>query len=183
MTVAPAAGLRGMRDLALISAGAASGGLAAVAISMVAAVGRKRGGEEATWLHLLVLLAAMSVVLGVAALRGKAPGFARPLHLGPAILVMGGLFALAALLSWRGIEWYYLASGLISTAIFLMITWMLVRVSLVLYFATSTLGMVFGSLAMDQIGAFGAPEHEITLPRALGALLVTVGVVVVRTGK
>lgn len=171
------------REAALIGVGVASGALAALGIAMVAAVGRKRGGEEATWLHLSVLLAAMAVLVAVAAMRGRGPGFARPLHRAEVMWAVAAAFSAIALLSVRGIEWYFLASGVISAVIFLMITWLLVRVSLVLYFASNTLGTVFGSLVMDQIGAFGAPEHEITLPRALGALLVVVGVVWVRTGK
>jgi transporter family-2 protein len=185
MTVQPASAdaPSWLREAILIAAGAGSGALAAVAIAMVAAVGRERGGEEATWLHLLVLVAAMAVVIAVAARRGKAPAFERPLHSLTAVLALALVCGVVALASFRGLEWYYLLSGVVSMVIFLLITWLLVRVSLAFYFASNTLGMVFGSLALDQIGAFGAPEHDLTLPRVLGALLVVVGVVWVRTGK
>lgn len=171
------------RDVLLIAVGAASGLLAAIAIAMVAAVGRQRGGEEATWLHLLIGVAMLAGVVGVAAWRGSRPGFQRPLHSLPAIGTLAVTCGALALASFRGLEWYYLLSGVISTAIFLMVTWLLVRVSLALYIASNTLGMVFGSLVVDQLGAFGAPEHDLTLPRVAGAVLVVVGVAWVRTGK
>jgi transporter family-2 protein len=172
-----------LRDAGLISVGVATGSLTAMSISIIAAVGRQRGGEEATWLHLLVLLAAMGGVIGVVAARGVRPGFLRPLDGGPVIWVLAGSIGLLAALSASGLEWYYLTSGLISTAIFLMTTWLVVRVSLALLFATTTLGTVLGSLVLDQIGAFGAPEHALSLPRLLGVVLIVVGVVSVRTGK
>lgn len=171
------------RDALLIAVGVASGLLAAVAIAMVAAVGRQRGGEEATWLHLLIGVAMLAGVVGVAAWRGNRPGFQRPLNSLPAIAALAVTCGALALASFRGLEWYYLLSGVLSTAVFLLVTWLLVRVSLALYIASNTLGMVFGSLVLDHLGAFGAPEHDLTLPRAAGAVLVAVGVAWVRTGK
>ncbi len=171
------------RDALLIAVGFGCGALAVIAIAMVAAVGRQRGGEEATWLHLLILVMTMTVVVGVAARRGSQPGFERPIHTVSAVGALGATCGALALASFRGLEWYYLLSGVISTGYFVLATWLLVRASLALFFASTTLGTVFGSLVMDQIGAFGAPEHALTIPRAAGALLVVAGVVMVRTGK
>lgn len=81
------------------------------------------------------------------------------------------------------ISWYYLSSGIVSVATLLLITWLLVRVSLVFYVASGALGQVLGSLVMDEIGAFGAIEREISLLRVVGVLLVVMGVVAVRTPK
>lgn len=68
-------------------------------------------------------------------------------------------------------------------AVFYIVTWVVVRVSLALFIAAQSLGMVAGSLVMDAFGAFGAPSHEITAPRVLGVTIVVVGVVVVRTSR
>jgi len=150
---------------------------------MIGAVGRERGGEEATFLHMDTLAAGLSLVMAAYALRGSAPSFLRPLNSAASMALLGAALGVVALLSARGLEWYYATTGVMSVAIFLLITWSLVRLSLGLYFASITLGQVAGSLVMDQIGAFGAPEHELTLLRAIGVLLVAAGVVVVRAGK
>lgn len=171
------------RDAVFIAVGFGSGTLAAVAIAMVGAVGRQRGGEEATWLHILILVTAMTVVAGVAALRGSRPQFERPLHTPAAVAVLGAACGALALATARGLEWYYLLSGVISTGYFVLATWLLVRVSLALFFASTTLGTVFGSLVLDQLGAFGAPEHDLSPIRVMGAVLVAAGVVWIRTGK
>lgn len=171
------------RDAPFIAVGLAAGGMAAFSVAMIAAVGRMRGGEEATWLHMTTLVAGTAVVIGVVALRGRAPAFARPLDCGWTIWTIAALFAVIAVLSVRGIAWYYLASGSVSVATFVLLTWLLVRVNLAFYFASTTFGQVAGSLVMDEIGAFGAPEHEITVLRAFGVVLVAAGVVAVRTGK
>lgn len=172
-----------VRDLPFIAVGVGAGTMAAVGVAMIAAVGRKRGGEEATWLHMTTLIAGTAAVLAIAALRGKHPGFLRPLDRAWAMWAIAGSFAALALMSVRGIAPYYLLSGLSSVAIFLLLAWLVVRVNLAFYFAATTLGQVFGSLVMDEIGAFGAAEREFTLLRALGVVLVAAGVVVVRTAK
>lgn len=171
------------RDALLLSAGFASGALAAVVIAMVGAVGRERGGEEATWLHLTTLVAGMCTVVTVMALRGQAPGLPRPFNRGAVIGAVGIGFGAIALISLRGVACYYLLSGFFSVAVFLLITWLIVRVNLAFYFASNTLGTVTGSLVLDEIGAFGAPEQSITLARAAGVLLIATGVVAVRTAK
>lgn len=171
------------RDAVLVLAGFASGALAAIAIAMVGAVGRERGGEEATWLHLATLIAGMSAVVTVMAVRGTAPRFPHPLNRSWVIAAVAVTFAAIAIVSVRGIAWYYLASGVTSVAVFLLITWLIVRVNLAFYFASNTLGTVAGSLVLDEIGAFGAPEQSITLARAAGVVLIAAGVVAVRTAK
>lgn len=183
MTAAPAVPARPTGDLLPIAASLLSGLLTAVPLGMLAAVGRERGGEEATFLHLVTLVAGLAAVSAVFALRGTRPGFLPPLNSAWSMVALAAASGVIAIICVRGIEWYYLASGLISVAIFLLGTWALVRVSLGLYFASSTLGSVFGSLVMDEIGAFGAIEREISLLRVAGILLVAAGVVVVRTAK
>lgn len=183
MTAAPPAPTLRSGDLLPIGASLLSGLLTALPLAMIGAVGRERGGEEATFLHLVTLVAGLAVVMAVFALRGATPLLPRPLHSASSTLVLALAFGAVALLCLRGLEWYYISTGIISVAIFLLITWSLVRLSLGLYFASNTLGSVFGSLVMDEIGAFGAIERELSLLRASGVLLVAAGVVVVRTAK
>jgi len=170
-------------DLVPIGACLLAGLFTALPLAMIGAVGRERGGEEATFLHLVTLVAGLALVTAVFALRGSQPAFLRPLNSARSMAAMATAFGVVAVLCLRGLEWYYLLSGLISVAIFLLSTFALVRLSLGLYFASNTLGSVFGSLLMDQIGAFGAVERELSLLRISGVLLVAAGVVVVRTAK
>lgn len=183
MTAAPGAVPRRSADLVPMGASLLAGLLTAPPLAMIAAVGRQRGGEEATFLHLVTLVAGLSAVATAYAVRGAAPTFRRPLHSGASMALAAVLFGAVAFSCLRGLEWYYITSGLISVAIFLLVTWSLVRLSLGLYFASQTLGNVVGSLAMDQIGAFGAIEREVTLSRLAGVLMVAAGVVVVRAAK
>jgi hypothetical protein len=183
VTAATQSGLRQGRDLLPMAASLLSGLLTALPLAMLAAVGRERGGEEATFLHLVTLVAGLAAVSAVFALRGTRPAFLRPLNSGWSMVALAAAFGVVAAICVSGIEWYYLSTGIISVAIFLLVTWSLVRLSLGLYFASSTLGSVSGSLVMDQIGAFGAIERDISPIRVAGALLVAAGVVVVRTAK
>lgn len=41
-------------------------------------------------------------------------------------------------------------------------------------------GQLVGSLALDQVGMFGLPQHPITLTRALGVLCLVLGAALVR---
>lgn len=170
-------------DLLPVSLSFLGGALSAAPIAMVGAVGRERGGEEATFLHMSMLAAGLTAVLVFSAARGARPGFPPPLDSASNLAFVGAGLGAVAILSARGLDWYYATSGLISVVIFLMITWSLVRLSLGLYFASGTLGQVVGSLVMEQAGAFGAPQHEITVFRAIAVVLIAAGVVVVRTGK
>lgn len=183
MATSSAAAAKQPGDLIPVGAALLAGLFTALPLAMIAAVGRERGGEEATFLHLVTLVAGLAVVMAVFALRGTAPSFPRPLHSTASVTLLGLAFGAVAILSVRGIDWYYLTSGLISVAIFLLITWSVTRLSLGLYFASNTLGSVAGSLVMDQIGAFDAVERELSLLRVSGVLLVAAGVVVVRTAK
>lgn len=170
-------------DLLPVGAALLAGLLTALPLAMIAAVGRERGGEAATFLHLVTLVAGLAVVMAAFALRGTPPSLMLPLDSAWSMLGLAIAFGAVALLCLQGIQWYYLSTGIISVAIFLLVTWSLVRLSLGLYFASNTLGSVFGSLVMDQIGAFGAVERELSLLRVSGVLLVAAGVVVVRTAK
>ncbi|MBK9611717.1 DMT family transporter [Candidatus Amarobacter glycogenicus] len=183
MRDARAAALRITRDLPFIALGITYGALGSYSVAVIAAVGRKRGGEEATWLHMVTLVCGVAVVLAISAMRGHRPGFPRPLDRPAAMWLVALVFGSLALMSVRGISWYYLSSGIVSVATLLLITWLLVRVSLVFYVASGALGQVLGSLVMDEIGAFGAIEREISLLRVVGVLLVVIGVVAVRTPK
>ena len=183
MSVSPAAGPNSVRDLSFIAISFAAGVMGAFSVAMIAAVGRTRGGEEATWLHMTTLIAGSATVLAVALLRGKRPAFPHPLNQGWLLWVVVATFAAMAIMSVRGIEWYYLASGLVSVATFLLMAWLLVRVNLAFFFASNTLGMVFGALVMDEIGAFGAVAREVSPLRLVGVVIVAAGVVVVRTAK
>ncbi|MBK6320260.1 MAG: DMT family transporter [Dehalococcoidia bacterium] len=162
------------RDLPFIALGITYGALGSYSVAVIAAVGRKRGGEEATWLHMVTLVCGVAVVLAISAMRAPSAFLVRwtgPAHGCVVALVFGAL----ALMSVRGISWYYLSSGIVSVATLLLITWLLVRVSLVFYVASGALGQVLGSLVMDEIGAFGAIEREISLLRVVGVLLVVMG--------
>ncbi|MCC6268421.1 MAG: DMT family transporter [Dehalococcoidia bacterium] len=176
-------GPRFARDLPFIAVGIAGGVFAAFSIAMVAAVGQRRGGEEATWLHMTALVAGTAAVLAIAALRGKHPTFLRPMDQGWVLSIVAATFAALAIMSVRGIAWYYLTSGLVSVVTFMLMTWLVVRVNLAFFFASNTLGTVFGALVMDEIGAFGAAEREVSAVRIAGVMLVAAGVVLVRTGK
>lgn len=183
MNAPPAVQARTPNDLLPLGATFFAGLLTALPLAMIGAVGRERGGEEATFLHLVTLVAGLALVTVVIAVRGTGPSLPRPLNSISSMLAMAIVFGAIALLCLRGLEWYYLSTGVISVGIFLLITWSLVRISLGLYFAANTLGSVVGSLLMDEVGAFGAIQRELSLLRVTGVLLVAAGVVVVRTAK
>ncbi|MBK9344370.1 MAG: DMT family transporter [Dehalococcoidia bacterium] len=136
------------------------------------------GGEEATCLHLVTLVGGVAAARRLGASRHRARrSFVRSTRLEHG----GGCWSLpCAAHVGAGIAWYYLSSGIISVATLLLITWLLVRLSLGSSSHPAPWVASLASLVMDEIGAFGAIEREISLLRVVGVLLVAAGVVVRR---
>ena len=157
--------------------------VSALQTSMLGALGRGRAPVEAAWISLLGSAAAISAVLLIRLLRGGTSSLPAPLDR-PLTFAIGAAVGLALLtISLRGIPWYYGAAGL-GGVIYLATAALLVpRLGVAVFFGATTAGSVLGALALDRLGAFGAPPLPLSITRVGGMALLLAGVVVTRLGK
>ena len=77
-------------------------------------------------------------------------------------------------------NWWAWSGGLFG-AVYIAISILLVpRLGAATFVALLVAGQMLGSLAFDQFGWFGVPQHEADLPRLCGACLLIGGVVLIR---
>jgi transporter family-2 protein len=105
-------------------------------------------------------------------------------YLGGTLVMLAVAFALrepfpSAVLIGRshGMSW----TGGIFGAIYIAISILLVpRLGAATVISLLVAGQMIGSLAFDQFGLFGLPVHHATAPRAIGAILLMAGAILVR---
>jgi uncharacterized membrane protein YdcZ (DUF606 family) len=152
----------------------------ALQIAMLGGIARERGGFEATWISMLASLAGMAGVLLVSALAGRRPLLAEPFDR-PAIY---GLFVavmlVALVLASRGIPPYLALTGFLPVPYLLAASFIGPRVGLGVFLGSIIAGQLIGGLLLDHVGAFGASSRQIDSVRLAGALMLVLGVVLIR---
>lgn len=149
-------------------------------IAMLGAITRERGAFEATWISMLASLAGMAGVLLVSILLGSRPSLERPFDR-PAIYgFFVALMLVALVLASRGIPWYLALTGFLPVPYLLAASFIGPRVGLGVFLGSIIAGQLIGGIALDHVGAFGAKPRPIDGVRLLGALVLIVGVVLIR---
>lgn len=153
---------------------------AAVQTSMLGALGRARGPAEASWLSILATITAIAAILAYRLLRGET--LALPAPFDRALVFLGAAFVtgLALLLTTRGLPPYYAITGLFGLAFIFGAATIVPRIGIALFLSATIAGQLVGALLLDQIGAFGGAVQPLTATRFGGALLLLLGVVMVR---
>lgn len=152
----------------------------ATQLAMLGAMGRERGGYEATWISILGTIAGLSIVVVARLLRGEAPNLPAPLDSAWPFALTIALCAIALSVSMRGLPVYFVVCGLFATAYLLTVGFAVPKLGAALFLGAATAGTLFGSAFYDHIGAFGTPVREATMLRATGIAIVFAGVVLVR---
>lgn len=80
----------------------------------------------------------------------------------------------------RGLPWYAWIGGLYGAIFVVAAAWGVPRLGVALTITLMVAGQLLIGLILDQIGAFGAPQHPISLGRLAGVVLVIGGVLMVR---
>jgi bacterial/archaeal transporter family-2 protein len=92
-------------------------------------------------------------------------------------LSSGGLAALSKL---GGADWWMFLGGALGAFSVWGMLWGVPMLGIVTTIAALIFGQIMAALLMDNMGAFGLPVRELTMPRAIGALMVAAGVVLSR---
>jgi uncharacterized membrane protein YdcZ (DUF606 family) len=150
--------------------------------AMLGAVGRERGGAEATWLSLLGTALGLAIILGVRALRGDPPLLPAPFDRAPTFVVVGALSAVGLAVTMRGLEPYYAVTGLFGLAFIVVAATLAPKLGIALFLSALITGQLIGGLTLDQLGAFGNDVHRITVLRIAGVAALLLGVALVRSG-
>ncbi|RZJ03701.1 MAG: DMT family transporter [Brevundimonas sp.] len=80
----------------------------------------------------------------------------------------------------RALPWYVWIGGLYGAIFVVAAAWGVPRLGVALTITLMVAGQLLVGLILDHFGAFGAPQHPISLGRAAGVALVLAGVLMVR---
>lgn len=80
----------------------------------------------------------------------------------------------------RALPWYAWVGGLYGAIFVVAAAWGVPRLGVALTITLMVAGQLLIGLILDQVGAFGAPQHPISLGRLAGVALVIGGVLMVR---
>jgi transporter family-2 protein len=152
----------------------------ALQIAMLGAIACERGGFEATWISMLASLAGMAGVMLASALTGRQPLLDRPFDR-PAIYgFFVALMLVALVLASRGLPPYLALTGFLPVPYLLAASFIGPRIGLGVFLGAIIAGQLIGGLVLDHVGAFGAVPRRIDAVRLLGALVLVIGVVLIR---
>jgi len=141
---------------------------------------QERGVPEAILVSVTVTYLTVLAILGIRLafnenLNLEMPG--RPLFYFLPLLMVGGL-ALAGVA--RGVNWYYFGGGLCGAAILSIATIAAPRIGVGPTSAALVAGMMLTALVLDQFGLLGLAAYPIDAAKAIGALFIIGGVILVR---
>lgn len=163
-----------------ISLAVSVGATSALQIAMLGAITRERGAFEATWISMLASLAGMAGVLLVSILIGNRPSLERPFDR-PAIYgFFVALMLVSLVLASQGIPWYLALTGFLPVPYLLAASFIGPRIGLGVFLGSIIAGQLIGGIVLDHIGAFGATPRRVDAVRLLGALILIVGVILIR---
>lgn len=156
-------------------------GLAAASQALLnGSFGQERGVPEAILLSVTVTYFTTLAILGIRLVLGENLNLDIPVrslfYLLPLLLV-GGL-ALAGMA--RGIDWYYFGGGLCGVAILFITALVTPRIGVGPSSAALVAGLMITALFLDQFGVLGLAPSPIDAFKVIGALLIIVGVILVR---
>lgn len=77
--------------------------------------------------------------------------------------------------------WWIWIGGVMGAAIVALTIVMVVRLGAATLIASILVGQMLAAITIDHYGFFGVPQHTVSAPRIAGALLLVVGVVLIRT--
>jgi transporter family-2 protein len=152
----------------------------ALQIAMLGAITRERGGFEATWISMLASLAGMAGVLLASAIAGRQPLLARPFDRASIYGFFAALMLVALVLASRGMPPYLALTGFLPVPYLLAASFIGPRVGLGVFLGAIIAGQLIGGMILDHIGAFGAHPRHIDGLRLLGAVVLLVGVFLIR---
>lgn len=149
-------------------------------IAMLGAIARDRGGFEATWISMLASLAGMAGVMAAASLSGNRPSLEKPFDHGATYGFFAGLMLVALVLAARGLPPHLALTGFLPVPYLLAASFIGPRIGLGVFLGAMIAGQLIGGMGLDHIGAFGATPRKVDTLRITGALVLLVGVVLIR---
>jgi uncharacterized membrane protein YdcZ (DUF606 family) len=149
-------------------------------IAMLGGINRQRGPFEATWISMLASIGGMAVLLGSLELVGSKRNLPRPFDDWWIFLVYGALALGGLVLAQRGLPPYLALTGFLPIPYLIAASYIGPRIGLGVYLAAIITGQMVGAAGLDQIGAFGATPRPIDGLRAVGIVVLVIGVLLVR---
>ncbi len=156
------------------------GATSALQIAMLGGIARERGGFEATWVSMLASLAGMAGVLLATTLAGREPLLSRPFDRAGIYGFFVALMLVALFLASRGLPPYLALTGFLPVPYLLAASFIGPRIGLGVFLGAIIAGQLIGGIMLDHLGAFGAAPRRVDSVRIIGALVLVIGVVLIR---
>jgi bacterial/archaeal transporter family-2 protein len=154
---------------------------ASLQVAMLGAIARERGGFEATWVSMLASLAGMAGVLLATALAGREPLLAKPFDRAGIYGFFVALMLVALVLASRGLPPYLALTGFLPVPYLLAASFIGPRIGLGVFLGAIIAGQLIGGIFLDHIGAFGATPRRLDAVRLFGAIVLVLGVILIRS--
>ena len=153
---------------------------AGVQLTMIAGISRQKGSLEAVFTSMVATgMIIISFLVGKSLLNndvGLPLPFQKPIILSVILL----LLIITLFLIMREIHWYYALTGLLSVPLLVGSGLIGPKIGLGIYISSTIVGSLIGSIVVDHFGAFGGLQVPISFQRILGALLLILGVILIR---
>ena len=147
--------------------------------AMLGAVGTARTPAAAVWISLLATVVGLSAFVAYRSATssiGLPPPFDRP-YLMIALAIAA---AVALAFSARGIEWYYVLTGLMPIPFLVGASFLAPRLGVGLFISAAIAGQLTAVVLLDHIGAFGSNPIRADYVRVAGIAALMTGVVLIR---
>lgn len=162
--------------LLAISAGLGS----AVQTALLGSLSRERGSWEASFISALASVGGLAFILGVRTSRDSNPSLPAPFDtvvpFAGIALITGVSLALAV----RGVPSYLAITGMFGFYYLFSASLVAPRIGIALFAASITAGTMIGAVALDHIGAFGAPVQRFDGFKLMGIFALLAGVLLIR---
>lgn len=159
-----------MDQLPYIGVAVLAGLISASQVGLIGAITRERGPFEATWISMLGSVTGMALLLGVMSALGRSPNLPVPFGTAWVYVALAAVMSGSLLLAGRGLPHHLLVTGLTSIPYLLAASWAGPRIGIAVFIAAVVTGQLVGSVALDHVGAFGAPPRPVDLARGSASL-------------
>ena len=153
---------------------------AGVQLTMIAAISRQKGSLEAVFTSMVATgMIIISFLIGKSFFNndvGLPQPFEKPIILSIILIIL----IITLFLIMREIQWYYALTGLLSVPLLVGSGLIGPKIGLGIYISATIVGSLLVSLIVDHLGAFGGLQIPISLQRVIGAILLILGVILIR---
>ena len=153
---------------------------AGVQLTMISAISRERGSVEAVWTSFVATGMIIVAFLLGKVLSNQNITLSQPFQKPILLVIILVFFILALIFATKGLNWYFALTGILAVPLLVGAGLLGPKMGIGVYISATIAGQLIGSIFVDHIGAFGGVQIAISFQRIIGAVLLIIGVILVR---